>query len=182
MTKTLVLAGFPGCPSARGNAQIVAVEWIPHGPQSPGGTVARMNAGPATTLLAIGEAGASLTVVARRQAPRSPVEPGFDTEITVDAFPFGGTLETTFTMTDLREWSERLSGLTAGTGRVVLGGDRAAELVVEAELQVGGDPDLRSICVNVTPSGDDPYPALRYLIFDVPPSWSEIGSRLEALY
>lgn len=101
--------------------------------------------------------------------------------MTIDAFPFGGTLKTTFTTIELREWNERLSRLDRGAGRVVVGGDRAAELVIEAEVQVGGGPDLRAICVYVTPSGDDPYPALRYLIFDVPPSWSEIGSRIDGL-
>ncbi|MGF9755762.1 DUF5959 family protein [Microvirga sp. 0TCS3.31] len=140
-----------------------------------------MNVGPATTLISIGAAGASLRVGVRRQATRSPGEPWFDTEITADAFPFGGTLETVFTMSDLREWGEGLSGLTAGTGRVVLGGDRAAELIIEASPQQGAHPDLVAIRVDVTPSGDDPYPALRYLIFDVPPWWSEIGSRIEAL-
>ena len=140
-----------------------------------------MNVDPAATLISIGAAGASLSVGVRRQATRSPGEPWFDTEITADAFPFGGTLETVFTMSDLREWGEGLSGLTAGTGRVVLGGHRSAELVIEAAPQQGVRPDLVALRVEVTPSGDDPFPALRYLVFDVPPSWSEIGSRIQAL-
>lgn len=140
-----------------------------------------MEAGPATTLISIGMTGSSLAVVVRRQATRSPGEPWFDTEITVDAFPFSGTLKTVFTMSDLREWGKGLTGLTAGTGRVVLGGDRAAELVIEAEPQSGGHPDRLAICVDLTPSGDDAYPALRYLIFDVPPSWADVGSLIDAL-
>ena len=144
-------------------------------------TVTSMEGDPATTLISIGATGASLTVVVRRQATKSPGEPWFDTEITADAFPFGGTLKTVLTMSDLRVWGDGLSGLTAGTGRVVLGGDRAAKLVIEAESQDGEHPDHVAICVDLTPNGDDPYPALKYLIFDVPPSWPEIGSRIDAL-
>lgn len=145
------------------------------------GTVTRMEAGTAITLISIGAAGASLTVVVRRQASLSSGEPWFDAEITADAFPFGGTLKAVFTASDLRLWGGELSGLTAGRGRAVLGGDRAAELVIEAQSHDREDPDHVSVCVDLTPSGDDPYPALKYLIFDVPSSWSEIGVRFDAL-
>jgi hypothetical protein len=40
---------------------------------------------------------------------------------------------------------------------VVLGGDRAAEIVLHRHDQV--------IEASVTPSGDDPWPLLRFLIF-----------------
>jgi len=140
-----------------------------------------MDADGAITLLSIGTNGASLTVTVRRQATKSPGEPWFDTEITADAFPFAGTLRTVFTWSDLRQWGEALIALNAGTGRVVLGGNRAAELAIDAVPQVGGPQDQVALSVDLTPSGDDPYPRLTYLLFDVPPSWPEVGSLIGSL-
>jgi len=133
-----------------------------------------MEANAARTLISIGGAGASLTVTVAQQASMSPEEPWFDTEIAAHAFPFAGTLRTVFTWSDLRRWGEALTALRAGTGRVVLGGGRAAELALDAEPQAWGSPDRRAISVDVVPSGDDPYPRLSYVIFDVPPSWSAV--------
>ena len=140
-----------------------------------------MDVGAATTLISIGEPGASLTVTVRHQATKSPDEPWFDTEITADASPFGGTVKTVFTMSDLRRWQASLAQLRQGVGRSVLGGDRAAELVLEAQPQEGGGPDHVVLSVELTPSGDDPYPALRYLIFDVLRSWPEIATSASTL-
>lgn len=66
-----------------------------------------------------------------------------------------------FTLSDLSQWGEALTALRAGTGRVVLGGGRAAELALDAEPQVGGPPDRVSISVDLVPSGDDPYPRVK---------------------
>lgn len=140
-----------------------------------------MDADGAMTLISIGETGASLIVTVRRQASMSLDEPWFDTEITAEAFPFAGTLRTVSTLSGLRHWGDALTALNAGRGRVVLGGGRGAELAIDAEPQVGGSPDQVTLSVDLTPSGDDPYPRLRYLIFDVPPFWSEVGSRVSAL-
>jgi hypothetical protein len=38
-----------------------------------------------------------------------------------------------------------------------------------------------AVSVDVLPSGDDPYPRLSYVIFDVPPSWSEVGYSINSL-
>jgi hypothetical protein len=86
----------------------------------------------------------------------SPEEPWFDTEITAEAFPFSGTLKTVFTLGDLRRWGEALTSLRGGTGRVVLGGGRAAELILDGTPQVGGPPNSVAISVDLLPSGDDP--------------------------
>ena len=134
-----------------------------------------------TTLISIGGTGASLTVTVRRQETKSPDEPWFDTEITAEAFPFAGALMTVFTLSDLRQWGEALTALNAGTGRVVLGGGRAAELAIRAEPQVGAPRDQVALSVDLTPSGDDPYPRLTYLLFDVPPTWSDVGSLVSVL-
>lgn len=141
-----------------------------------------MEANPVRTLISIGGAGASLEVKVAQQASMSPEEPWFDTEIRADAFPFAGTLRTVFTLSDLRRWGEALTALRDGTGRVVLGGGRAAELALEAEPQAGGPPDRMAISVDVVPSGDDPYPRLSYIIFDASPSWSAVGPSFNALF
>ena len=154
---------------------------VPYGARARGRYGPCMDADGATTLLSIGGTGASLTVKVRRRASMSLDEPLFDTEITAEAFPFAGTLRTAFTLSDLRQWGDALTALSAGTGRVVLGGGRAAELAIDAEPQVGGLSNQVALSVDLTPSGDDPYPRLRYLIFDVPPFWSEVGSRISAL-
>jgi hypothetical protein len=140
-----------------------------------------MNANATRTLISIGEAGASLTVTVSQEATMSTEEPWFHTEITADAFPFGGTLKTVFTLSDLRRWGGALSALQAGTGRVVLGGGRAAELGLAAEPQQGGPPDRVAVSVDLVPSADDPYPKLSYVIFDVSSSWSDVGPNINAL-
>ena len=56
-----------------------------------------------------------------------------------------------------------------------------AELTLGGERQVGGLPDSVTISVDLVPSGDDPYPRLSYVIFDVPSSWSEVASAITAL-
>lgn len=129
----------------------------------------------AATLISIDGIGGSLTVVVRRQTAMTPDEPWFDAEIAAEAPPFSGTLNAVFTQNDLRQWGEGLAALRDGTGRVVLGGGRAAELVLDGERQIGGLADSVTIAVDLVPSGDDPYPRLSFLIFDVPSSWSEVA-------
>jgi hypothetical protein len=140
----------------------------------------RMDSDDAAVLLAIGGTGSSLTVTARRQAA-SRLDPWFGTEIAVEAFPFAGTLRTVFVLDDFALWARGLAALKAGTGRVVLGGSRAAELTIEAESQIGGASQALALSIDLTPSGDDPYPRLNYVIYDVSPTWSDIGRRLAGL-
>jgi hypothetical protein len=114
----------------------------------------------------------SLTVTVERQPLRIPAEPWFDTTLAVTAPPFGGTLETVFTLGDLHAWGTALAGLPDGAGTVVLGGDRACELVVKARRQRGGEPGRLALELSLTPSGDDPWPRLRWIAFDVDPGWA----------
>jgi hypothetical protein len=139
-----------------------------------------MDSDGSVTLLAIGGKGSSLSVTARRQSD-SGRDAWFDTEIAVEAFPFAGTLRTIYTLDDYAQWGQALAALQAGPGRVVLGGGRAAELIIEADSQIGGGDHAVALSIGLTPSGDDPYPRLNYLIFDVSPSWLDIGSRLAEL-
>jgi hypothetical protein len=146
----------------------------------------------ALVLLDLGTSGASLKVSARRQPYTPPGdEPWFDCEIAIEAAPLvSGTLSPTFTLTDLKDWAQSLEALgTQGRmsavpnvrRRVVLGGNRAAELRIEVDDQQGGDEDALAVCIEATPSGDDPYPFVRYLIFDVAPFWRETRQHLRSL-
>jgi hypothetical protein len=120
-------------------------------------------------LLRVGTTGSALAVSATVQETLAPGEPWYDVAIGATAYPFSGTLTATFTATDLALWADGLEALTDGVGRVVLGGDRAAELVVVAE-ETG--PGERVLEVSLVPSGDDPWPQLRWLVFDVPADWA----------
>jgi hypothetical protein len=134
-----------------------------------------------------------LQVLVRPYPGVQGVDPWFDTEIRVEAHPFGGVLETVFTLADFRRWAEDLQALGARADRkaprrhrqtalAVLGGDRAAELVIECETQEGGLAGAQSLDVRITPSGDDPFPWLRYLIFDVEPSvWDDAQAAIARL-
>lgn len=99
----------------------------------------------------------------------------FDTRIRVDAHPFSGTVETIFTDEDLTEFAEQLDGL-GPEGDVVLGGGRAAEVRLAAEWQNGVKGGRLAVECSVTPSGDDPYPFVRFLIFDVEPAFASIAA------
>jgi hypothetical protein len=124
------------------------------------------------TLLSLSGPGGSLTVSVQRRdfAPPSE-EPWFDAEIAVQAHPFAGTLQTVLTLADLRDWSSSLAALESQPGQAVLGGDRAVELALGVVPQVGGREGGLAITVELTPCGDDPYPFLRYLIFDAEHFW-----------
>ena len=133
-------------------------------------------------LLELGGAGAGLRVVAsRREQAGTTDDPWFDVAISVDAFPFSATVSTIFTLVDLQDWADSMRSTAGLPRRVVLGGDRAAELLIDVEHQVGGEDGALALEVSVTPSGDDPYPWLRYLIFDVSPFWDEAAARIDAL-
>jgi hypothetical protein len=78
--------------------------------------------------------------------------------IEVEAFPFAGTIRTVLTGPDIEAYAALAAEFTGGRrDRVVLGGDRAAEVVLQRHDG--------TVEVSVTPSGDDPWPLLRFLIF-----------------
>ena len=99
----------------------------------------------------------------------------FDTRIRVDARSFSGTVETIFTDEDLTQFAEQLDGLRP-EGDVVLGGGRACEVRLAAEWQNGVEGGLLAVECSVTPSGDDPNPFVRFLIFDVDPTFANIAA------
>lgn len=94
--------------------------------------------------------------------------------------PFTGTVTDLLLPDDLRFFATNLRRLAA-PGSVILGGERAAELRLEVEKQVGGQAGRLVVEVHLTPSGDDPWPSLRWLIFDQEPFWSDAAAALESL-
>ncbi len=113
-------------------------------------------------LLTLGAGGSRLAISARRGgAPWL-----HDTEIAVEAHPWSGTLKGTHTEDDLRRFAAELR--TEGVPRSVqLGGDRSPELVLEIAQQRGANPHLLAIEARSSWTGDDPYPCLTWLLFDV---------------
>lgn len=108
----------------------------------------------------------------------SHVDRWFDCSISVDAHPFAGVLETTFTDEDLVGFADALELLNP-VGEATLGGGRAAELHLIVENQMGGG-DLVVECY-ITPSGDDPYPSIRFLMFGVQDFAARTADRLRQL-
>ncbi len=98
--------------------------------------------------------------------------------IAVTSPPFTGDLETILESVDLEVFADALDAVAAsGTGEAVLGGGRAAELRLTIERQVGGSEGHFVVESSVTPSGDDPYPRLTFLTFDVPPVFADATIR-----
>lgn len=140
-------------------------------------------------ILKLDGVGGSLSVSARRRQFTPPGdEPWFDCQIEVDAPPLvSGTLSSIFTRTELQNWAQTLDGFghppeaaSEGPRRAVLGGGRAAVVAIEVEAEEqrdDQDPYL-TVCVEATPSGDDPYPFVRYLIFGLAPFWSHAVRRI----
>lgn len=104
----------------------------------------------------------------RIEAARRPSEfdDWFDITITVSSPPFGGVISAILTRDDLLAFADSLERLEV-PGEVLFGGGRAPEVRLIAEQQVGGSPGRLAIECYVTPSGDDPFPQLRFLMFDV---------------
>ncbi|MCD2186074.1 hypothetical protein [Actinomycetospora soli] len=112
-------------------------------------------------LLDVGAPGARLVV--RLGEPFAPHHVDPETrcwrhaEIVVDAAPFAGTIRTILTGDDVERYRAGIAALLADEeASVVLGGDRAAEVRLDRE----GD----AVIVAATPSGDDPWPTIRYAL------------------
>lgn len=113
-------------------------------------------------LLELGRRGSRIAV--RLGDPYSPGSPDpvrrawRHAGIEVTAHPFAGTIQTILTGDDIEQYAALAEEFTSGRrDRVVLGGDRAAEIVLQRHDE--------TIEVSVTPSGDDPWPRLHFLIF-----------------
>ncbi|MDP1794353.1 MAG: hypothetical protein Q8K63_09485 [Acidimicrobiales bacterium] len=116
-----------------------------------------------TTILSLGDDGNGVTVTASPHPVPGQAERLFDVRIEAAAHPFSGAVEQTFLEDDLSLLRQHLRALTV-PGEVVFGGDRAARLRLVVEKQEPG-PGL-VVEAELTPSGDDPLPLLRWLIFN----------------
>jgi hypothetical protein len=126
-------------------------------------------------LFAIGSPGQSLRVEIVGPYNVDALDPTMtgwlNAAIHVDAFPFSGSIQAIFAPDDVEQYQQAIVDF-AQTGRARMGGGRAPEIILEREDQV--------VEVTVTPSGDDPQPLIRYLIFlDIAPTddYPGVGSR-----
>jgi hypothetical protein len=101
----------------------------------------------------------------------------FRCHITATARPFGGVLETIFTEEDFREFADALDQLDPD-GEAMLGGNRAAELRLVLARQHNGPEGALAVECTLTPSGDDPYPLLRWLMFGIQPFATRTSAHL----
>jgi hypothetical protein len=132
-------------------------------------------------LLAMGQAGSSLRVVADRPPTSLWQLEAVEVTFEADASPFQGTFSDSLLVEDLARWRNALRGF-APPGSCVLGGGRAAELELRVELQQGGRPGAWAVEIELRRSGDDPWPALRYLVFDVEPFTERTAALLDRLF
>jgi hypothetical protein len=135
---------------------------------SPMGKHAGMDANEPATLVLLESKGDRLRVTARQHVVPGQDESWFDIEFTATGHPFAGVVTDVVTATDLEFWRHNV-GRLAAPGEVVFGVERAAELVLRVEDQVGGEPGSWTVQVTLTPSADDPYPSLTWLLFDQRP-------------
>jgi hypothetical protein len=104
----------------------------------------------ASVIIDIGTTGQRLMIVSGGAAEM------WDAWITVEAYPFSGVIKTVLTTDDIAQYRSALRDFDVH-GRAVLGGHRPPEVTLVREDDV--------IEVQVTPSGDDPWPTIKYLIF-----------------
>lgn len=137
---------------------------------------------PGITLLDVGTPGNRLHITASPYAALTADEPWFDVNLAVEAHPFNGLIQTVLTQSDLHQFGRQLEGI-AVSGRAMLGGDRAVELILEVGPQTGGSSNRHTVEVSLTPSGDDPWPRLAFLVFEVDPQdWPNAAARLLATH
>lgn len=53
--------------------------------------------------------------------------------------------------------------------------------MIDIERQIGGADGALALEICATPSGDDPWPLIRFLVFGVAPFWEETASRIDRL-
>ena len=132
------------------------------------------------TLLDLGQSGSRLTVKVTEASKLAGLDRTFDAFFEAEAHPFAGGFADALFEDDLIAWRNSLDGWTA-PGSLLLGGGRSAELRLTAEPQIPGGPDLWVVEATLSRSGDDPYPMLRFLIFNVEPFADAAHSAVESL-
>lgn len=121
--------------------------------------------------------GDHLIVGATRHQP--PGDVGLvDLVIEVAAHPFRGEVRQTVMVEDLGFLAGNLRRMTP-SGELVFGGQRMLELCLATEPQSRGDGYV--VEVSLTPSGDDPFPSIRYLLFDQQPFGADAADAIDRL-
>lgn len=104
----------------------------------------------------------------------------FDSVIECNTGIFNGVVNTVFFDDDLLAFKEQLEVLQV-PGSVVLGGDRCAEVAFEVDHQEGGTPGSLAMEVSVTACGDDPWPRLLFVEYDVPADFPKtLAAKIDA--
>lgn len=132
------------------------------------------------TLLSLIDGENRLVVTARRHSVPGQAERWFDLRFDAAASPFVGVVTDTVTETDLTFFKSLLEGMTV-PGEVVFGDERAAELILALEPQVGGPAGAFVVEVRLTPSAADPWPSLRWLLSNQRPFWDDAASAIQSL-
>lgn len=112
-------------------------------------------------------------------ADASPAE--FDCTVDIDTGVFSGQFATCFFDEDLLHFKDDLKKLRL-PGTVVLGGSRSAKIKFEISKQVGGNEQALAITVSAYPFGDDPWPNLSFLEFEVTPEFPKTTIRKIELF
>ncbi len=94
----------------------------------------------------------------------------FDAHIQIETSVFCGQFQSSFFDADLEEFRTSLNQI-GSRGIAKLGGGRSAEIVFVFEEQLGGIDGSLAVTITAAPSGDDPWPKLSFLEFDVPRSF-----------
>ena len=119
---------------------------------------------PYVSVLAVGSEGNRLVLALDRDEAEAD---WFHARLSVEAHPWHGVLETIFTRDELLAFGQALR-VERLPRKVALGGGRAAELLLDLKVQQGQNAGRIAMVAELTPSGDDPYPFVRWLMFDVP--------------
>lgn len=104
----------------------------------------------------------------------SPAE--FECTVLIDTGVFSGQFETVYFDEDLIAFKNKLEKLRI-PGTVVLGGNRCAEIIFDMSKQIGGNQGALAITVSASPFGDDPFPKLTFLEFEVSPEFPKTTIR-----
>lgn len=133
---------------------------------------------PYTPVLDLGYEGSRLKIAFE---PDEDEPDWFRARFMVEAYPWGGVVEATLTRDDLLAFAQDLR--TARLPRkLVLGGGRAAELILDLSVQLGQNHGRIAMVAELAQSGDDPYPFIRWLIYNVSPDFGPVeAGAIEAL-
>lgn len=102
-----------------------------------------------------------------------PTQRYFSAEVAIKSGVFSGEFQTSFFDEDFEQFKKDLRGLSSQGGVAKLGGGRSAEVTFQFAKQIGGIEGSLAATISACICGDDPYPMLTFLEFNVPPTFAE---------